>query len=83
MNWTNITSEFPEEGSIVFVKVARRKNYLLCQFKNDSFGLGDLDFRVSKWRYVVPPRSQSLRSPYYSPRSTLQAEDRKLVYSLG
>ena len=53
MNWTKINDELPEDGYLVFVKIGRKKVDTLCKYNNDSFGLGDLDFEVSKWRYVV------------------------------
>ena len=81
LNWTNIINELPEEGSIVFVRIGRKKTDILCRFRNDSFGLGDDDFQVSKWRYVVPPNSPGPKHPYYNPLSILQVEDRTFAYS--
>lgn len=75
MNWTSILNDFPEEGSIVFVRIERKNSHFLCKFKNDSFGLGDEDFRVLEWRYAIPPKSENLGHPYYNLRSIQPVSD--------
>lgn len=82
MKWININKDFPAEGSIVFVRIENIDGEMLCKFKNDSFGLGDLDFNVTKWRYAIPNVSTNLKSPYYNLQSTSHTEDRKDAYSL-
>lgn len=54
MEWIKITDELPINGSIVYAKTASQSQGFLCKFKNDSFGLGDHDFKVIEWRYLYP-----------------------------
>lgn len=80
MNGIKITEELPENGSIVYAKMEGSPE-LLCKFKNDSFGLGDDDFKIISWRYAIPVLVTNLKPLYCSPRSILHTEDRKVVYS--
>lgn len=75
MNWTKITDDFPVEGSVVCAKLQGKKHFILCQYKNDSFGLGDDDLRVIRWGYIVPPMQRDLERPIRNLESTSQAED--------
>jgi hypothetical protein len=53
MKWNNIDEGFPDNGAILWVKIPGLQD-ILCKFRDDSFGLGDLDFKVIKWRYAIP-----------------------------
>lgn len=78
MEWISIVCDIPPEGAIVYAYV-HRKATLLCKYVNDSFGLGDLDFDVTKWCYAFPQRVD--RAPlYYKPRSNQHIEDRRAAY---
>ncbi len=78
MNWNDINDELPSDNTIVYAMLGNVE--ALCRYKNDSFGLGDADFKVKKWRYAVPSLpAKDLRSRYYSSRSTSRIEDRKGV----
>ena len=55
--WNSIINDFPENDAYVYVKLSNRHESLLCRYKNDSFGLGDLDLEVERWRYVFPPKA--------------------------
>lgn len=81
MNWISIINEIPPNGAIVFART-KGKTELLCKFTNDSFGIGDMDFEVVKWRYAVPPTKEGQAFRHYTPRSTSHTEDHKDVYSL-
>ena len=52
MKWTEIEEDFPEEGEVVCV-VGPTKDSLVCVYENDSFGLGDYDFQVTRWRHIL------------------------------
>lgn len=75
MKWINIIDQFPEDGAIVYAKM-NGKPEILCNYKNDSFGLGDYDFRVVKWRYAIQPTVSDPKFLNYNLRSTLLAEGR-------
>lgn len=77
MNWINIDEDLPSNGSKVCVKLSNNKS-IVCTYKNDSFGLGDLDFQVLKW---MPFMQLDLRRLNYNLRSTLQVEDHINDYS--
>lgn len=76
MDWTKIHEEFPEEGSYVCAKMENKKDALLCRYKNDSFGLGDDDFKIKSWRYLLPPMPQNPKRQNRNPQSTSRDEDR-------
>lgn len=80
MNWVNIIEELPENGTIVYVKM-RNKSELICLYSNDSFGLSDHDFKVTKWKIAFPYAKGDPKHPYYSPRSSSHKMDHKDAYS--
>lgn len=83
MKWKSILDELPMNGSLVYVKTSKKSDELLCNYKNDSFGLGDFDFKIIKWRYAIcEPRMFDLKLHYYNPLSILQADDHIDEHSL-
>lgn len=54
MRWIKIIHDLPVENSLVYVKLENKSDEILCNYKDDSFGLGDYDFRVIKWKYALP-----------------------------
>ena len=76
MKWNSILDELPMNGSIVYVKMINKPE-MLCNYKNDSFGLGDYDFKIVKWRYAIyAPRTFDLKLHCYNPLSILRVDDR-------
>lgn len=53
MKWISVKEEFPRNGDMVCVKIPK-KDPFICIYKDDSFGLGDLDFKVTQWRLMGP-----------------------------
>lgn len=82
MNWIKIEEDLPINGSIVRVELSKKKTNL-CIYKNDSFGLGDNDFKVLKWMYLIPPTQSDLKHQNRNPQSTLPVVDHTDAYSLG
>ena len=81
MKWINIDRDLPEDGAIVYVKITGKPE-ILCNYKNDSFGLGDYDFKIVKWRYaILLPSKPDQESLYYKPRSTQYIEGHTFAYS--
>lgn len=80
MNWKSILDELPINGSLVYAKIGSKE--LLCNYKDDSFGLGDYDFQITKWRYAVCAPTFGLKSPYYNPQSNAQAGGHEFEDSL-
>lgn len=78
MEWIKTKDDLPKNGSYVLARIGNG-SAVLCQFKNDSFGLGDDDMWISSWKYLVVSNQEP---PRKNPRSTLQAADHKDVDSL-
>lgn len=80
MNWIDILEELPDNGTIVYVMIVN-KIEIMCLYNNDSFGLGDHDYNVTKWRLAFPYSKADPKHPYYSPRSTSHTADHRGAYS--
>lgn len=61
MEWKEITEDLPSEKSFVLAKVNNYPDLFLCCYKNDSFGLGDLDWEIERWIYLVKNETKELR----------------------
>lgn len=83
MKWIKIKDDLPIEGSFVLARIENKKHSLLCRYKNDSFGLGDDDFKVDSWKYIIAPMQHDPTIHTHNLQSTSQAEDHINVYSSG
>lgn len=81
MTYIKITEDLPINGSFVYAKM-KGKPEMLRLYKDDSFGLGDDDYLVTRWRYVfsetMTPDQVSQRC---SPLSTSHTEGHTFAYS--
>lgn len=75
MNWKTL-DELPENGSLVVVKLPHSKPIVRI-YENDSFGLDEDDFRITKWSYY---RGQS--SLDHNPLSIGLTEGHSIQHSL-
>lgn len=80
MEWISIDEGLPENNTLCWVHV-KNAGTIIRLYKNDSFGLRDLDFEVSHWAQAIGTRPPSLESLYHKPESTSLKRDHKDAYS--
>jgi hypothetical protein len=74
MKWIKLDEALPENDTLCWVNLAG-EDPLLCLYANDSFGLGDDDFKILAWKEARVILNRPKEDRYCSPESTSQEPD--------